>query len=74
MVSNPKFICPVPGFDRHFMMLEDFGIEAVPIPLTDDGIDLNVFEEVLKTADDYVGILCVPNIQIRLEKFIKMRI
>ena len=40
-LKNPKFICPVPGFDRHFMMLEDFGIEAVPIPLTDDGIDLN---------------------------------
>ena len=38
-LKNPKFICPVPGFDRHFMMLEDFGIEAVPIPLTDDGID-----------------------------------
>ena len=37
-LKNPKFICPVPGFDRHFMMLEDFGIEAVPIPLTDDGI------------------------------------
>ena len=33
-LKNPKFICPVPGFDRHFMMLEDFGIEAVPIPLT----------------------------------------
>ena len=39
-LKNPKFICPVPGFDRHFMMLEDFGIEAVPIPLTDDGICL----------------------------------
>ena len=63
-LKNPKFICPVPGFDRHFMMLEDFGIEAVPIPLTDDGIDLNVFEEVLKTADDYVGILCLSLIHI----------
>ena len=41
-LKNPKFICPVPGFDRHFMMLEDFGIEAVPIPLTDDGIDLSL--------------------------------
>lgn len=59
-LENPKIICPVPGFDRHFMMLEDFGIEAVPIPLLDDGIDLNVFEEVLKTGDDFVGILCVP--------------
>ena len=63
-LKNPKFICPVPGFDRHFMMLEDFGIEAVPIPLTDDGIDLNAFEEVLKTGDDYVGILCLSLIHI----------
>ena len=39
------------------MMLEDFGIEAVPIPLTDDGIDLNAFEDVLKTGDDYVCLL-----------------
>ena len=38
-IKNPKFVCPVPGFDRHFMMLDDFGIEAVPIPLKEDGID-----------------------------------
>ena len=59
-LKNPKFICPVPGFDRHFMMLEDFGIEAVPIPLKEDGIDLNAFEEVLKEEENLVGILCVP--------------
>ena len=39
-INNPKFICPVPGFDRHFMMLGDFGIDAIPVPLTDEGIDL----------------------------------
>ena len=59
-LKNPKFICPVPGFDRHFMMLQDFGIEAVPIPLNEDGIDLNAFESLLKQSDDFVGILCVP--------------
>ena len=59
-LKNPKFICPVPGFDRHFMMLEDFGIEAVPIPLKEDGIDLNAFEKVLKEGENFVGILCVP--------------
>ena len=51
-LKNPKFICPVPGFDRHFMMLEDFGIEAVPIPLTDDGIDLNCLLYTSDAADD----------------------
>ena len=44
-LENPKIICPVPGFDRHFMMLEDFGIEAVPIPLLDDGIDLMLLKK-----------------------------
>ena len=59
-IKKPKFICPVPGFDRHFMMLDDFGIEAVPIPLKEDGIDINAFEEVLKTGENFLGILCVP--------------
>ena len=59
-LENPKFICPVPGFDRHFMMLNDFGIEAVPIPLKSDGIDLNAFEDLLKGDENFVGILCVP--------------
>ena len=53
-------ICPVPGFDRHFMMLEDFGIEAIPIPLVEDGVDLNALEETLKKDGNFVGILCVP--------------
>ena len=59
-LKNPKFICPVPGFDRHFMMLEDFGIDAVPIPLNDDGIDLAAFEEELNKDNEIIGILCVP--------------
>ena len=59
-LQKPKFICPVPGFDRHFMMLEDFGIEAVPVPLNQDGIDLAAFKEVLKEDGEFVGILCVP--------------
>ena len=59
-LKNPKFICPVPGFDRHFMMLEDFGIEAIPVPLVTDGIDLIKFEEALAKYDEVVGILCVP--------------
>ena len=59
-LKNPKFICPVPGFDRHFMMLDDFGIEAVGIPLNEDGIDLDAFKNLLQNDDNFVGILCVP--------------
>ena len=58
-INNPKFICPVPGFDRHFMMLGDFGIDAIPVPLTDEGIDLEAFTDVLK-EENVVGMLCVP--------------
>ena len=59
-LEKPKMICPVPGFDRHFMMLEDFGIEAVPVPLVEDGVDLSALEETLKKEGNFVGILCVP--------------
>ena len=58
-INNPKFICPVPGFDRHFMMLSDFGIDAIPVPLTAEGIDLEAFTDVLK-EENVVGMLCVP--------------
>ena len=59
-IKNPKFICPVPGFDRHFMMLDDFGIEAIPVPLHDDGVDIEEFSNILKSKEDIVGMLCVP--------------
>ena len=42
--SNIKFICPAPGFDRHFRLLEDFGIEILTTPLTGLGIDIDVFK------------------------------
>ena len=59
-IENPKFICPVPGFDRHFMMLDDFGIEAVPVPLNEDGVNLEEFSNILQNQEDVVGMLCVP--------------
>ena len=59
-IKNPKFICPVPGFDRHFMMLDDFGIDAVPVPLNEDGVNLEEFSNILQNQEDVVGMLCVP--------------
>ena len=59
-IENPKFICPVPGFDRHFMMLNDFGIEAIPVPLKNDGVDLESFKDALEQNKNVVGMLCVP--------------
>ena len=59
-LDNPKFICPVPGFDRHFRMLEDFGIEMITVPLIEDGIDIQKFEEALNSNKNVKGVICVP--------------
>ena len=58
--ENLKFICPVPGFDRHFRLLEDFGIEMLTIPLTGSGIDMKVFNALLQEHENIKGIVCVP--------------
>ena len=59
-LDNPKFICPVPGFDRHFRMLEDFGIEMISVPLIEEGIDIQKFEETLDSNANVMGVICVP--------------
>ena len=59
-VEAPKFICPVPGLDRHFRMLEDFGIEMITVPLIDDGIDLDELSDTLQSNSNVLGIICVP--------------
>ena len=58
--KNLKFICPVPGFDRHFRLLDDFGIEMLPVPLTGSGIDIDTFKELLQEHENIKGIICVP--------------
>ncbi len=59
-LDSPKFICPVPGFDRHFRMLEDFGIEMISVPLIEEGIDIQKFEETLNSNANVMGVICVP--------------
>ena len=58
--SNIKFICPVPGFDRHFKLLDDFGIEMLTVPLTGSGIDIDKFKKLLGNHENIKGIMCVP--------------
>ena len=59
-LDSPKFICPVPGFDRHFRMLEDFGIEMITVPLMEEGVDIQKLKEVLNSNTNVMGIICVP--------------
>ncbi len=54
-----KFACPVPGYDRHFSILEYFGIEMVNVPMLETGPDMNVLEELVKDSS-VKGMFCVP--------------
>ncbi len=58
-LDEVKFLCPVPGYDRHFTILEHFGIKMINVPMTSDGPDMDCIEELVK--DEAVkGMFCVP--------------
>lgn len=58
-LDEVKFLCPVPGYDRHFTILEHFGVKMINVPMTLDGPDMDVIEELVKD-DSVKGMFCVP--------------
>lgn len=61
-VENRKFLCPSPGYDRHFAITEHFGFELITIPMKKDGPDMDMIEELIKD-ESVKGVWCVPKYQ-----------
>ncbi len=58
-LDEVKFLCPVPGYDRHFTILEHFGIKMINVDMKEDGPDMDAIEELIKD-ESVKGMFCVP--------------